>query len=55
MIHRPVCAADGIEPDRLAADGGLALRLPVTPGYDWAAVRSFLAARAIPGVEVARR
>jgi AraC family transcriptional regulator, regulatory protein of adaptative response / DNA-3-methyladenine glycosylase II len=38
--------------DRLAADGGLALRLPVAPGYDWAAVRSFLAARAIPGVEV---
>ena len=37
--------------DRLAADGGLALRLPVAPGYDWAAVRSFLAARAIPGVE----
>jgi AraC family transcriptional regulator, regulatory protein of adaptative response / DNA-3-methyladenine glycosylase II len=37
--------------DRLAADGGLALRLPVVPGYDWAAVRSFLAARAIPGVE----
>lgn len=38
--------------DRLAADGGLALRLPVAPGYDWAAVSSFLAARAIPGVEV---
>jgi AraC family transcriptional regulator, regulatory protein of adaptative response / DNA-3-methyladenine glycosylase II len=38
--------------DRLAADGGLALRLPVAPGYDWDAVRSFLAARAIPGVEV---
>jgi AraC family transcriptional regulator of adaptative response / DNA-3-methyladenine glycosylase II len=37
--------------DRLAADGGLALRLPVAPGYDWAAVQSFLAARAIPGVE----
>ena len=37
--------------DRLAADGGLALRLPVAPGYDWAAVRSFLAVRAIPGVE----
>jgi AraC family transcriptional regulator, regulatory protein of adaptative response / DNA-3-methyladenine glycosylase II len=37
--------------DRLAADGGLALRLPVAPGYDWDAVRSFLAARAIPGVE----
>jgi AraC family transcriptional regulator, regulatory protein of adaptative response / DNA-3-methyladenine glycosylase II len=38
--------------DRLAADGGLALRLPVAPDYDWATVRSFLAARAIPGVEV---
>lgn len=37
--------------DRLAADGGLALRLPVAPGYDWDAVRSFLAARAIPEVE----
>lgn len=38
--------------DRLAADGGLALRLPVGPDYDWAAAKSFLAARAIPGVEV---
>jgi AraC family transcriptional regulator of adaptative response / DNA-3-methyladenine glycosylase II len=37
--------------DRLAADGGLALRLPVSPGYDWDAVRAFLAARLIPGVE----
>ncbi|NUW37053.1 helix-turn-helix domain-containing protein [Nonomuraea sp. SMC257] len=37
--------------DRLAADGGLALRLPVLPGYDWDAVRDFLAARAVPGVE----
>lgn len=37
--------------DRLAADGGLALRLPVLPGYDWNAVCSFLAARAMPGVE----
>ncbi len=37
--------------DRLVADGGLALRIPVAPGYDWDAVRSFLAARAIPGVE----
>ena len=37
--------------DRLAADGGLALRLPVSPGYDWTAVRMFLAARLIPGVE----
>jgi AraC family transcriptional regulator of adaptative response / DNA-3-methyladenine glycosylase II len=37
--------------DRLVTDGGLALRLPVLPGYDWVAVRSFLAARAVPGVE----
>ncbi|MET7459131.1 AlkA N-terminal domain-containing protein [Nonomuraea sp. NPDC005501] len=37
--------------DRLVADGGLALRLPVVPGYDWDAVRDFLAARAVPGVE----
>jgi AraC family transcriptional regulator, regulatory protein of adaptative response / DNA-3-methyladenine glycosylase II len=37
--------------DRLAADGGLALRLPVVAGYDWDAARSFLAGRAIPGVE----
>jgi AraC family transcriptional regulator, regulatory protein of adaptative response / DNA-3-methyladenine glycosylase II len=37
--------------DRLVADGGLALRLPVLPGYDWDAVRTFLAVRALPGVE----
>ena len=37
--------------DRLVADGGLALRLPVLPGYDWDAVRAFLAARCVPGVE----
>src|SRR6266498_1472863 len=37
--------------DRLVADGGLALRIPVLPGYDWGAVRDFLARRAIPGVE----
>jgi AraC family transcriptional regulator of adaptative response / DNA-3-methyladenine glycosylase II len=37
--------------DRLAADGGLTLRLPVRPGYDWAAIRSFLTARALPLVE----
>ncbi len=37
--------------DRLAADGGLTLRLPVRSGYDWAAIRSFLAARALPLVE----
>ncbi|MDT7803251.1 MAG: AraC family transcriptional regulator [Actinomycetota bacterium] len=38
--------------DRLVADGGLPLRLPVVPGYDWDAVRGLLAARAVPGVEV---
>ncbi|HWD84016.1 MAG TPA: AlkA N-terminal domain-containing protein [Kribbella sp.] len=37
--------------DRLAADGGLVLRLPYTPPYDWDAMCAFLAARAIPGVE----
>lgn len=37
--------------DRLVADGGLVLRLPFVPGYDWAAVRGFLAVRAVPGVE----
>ena len=39
--------------DRLAADGGLTLRLPVVPGYDWDAMRAFLAARLVPGVETA--
>jgi AraC family transcriptional regulator of adaptative response / DNA-3-methyladenine glycosylase II len=37
--------------DRLAADGGLALRLPVVGGYDWAAIRDFLGVRAVPRVE----
>jgi AraC family transcriptional regulator, regulatory protein of adaptative response / DNA-3-methyladenine glycosylase II len=37
--------------DRLAADGGLVLRMPFTPPYDWAAVLDFLAERAVPGVE----
>jgi AraC family transcriptional regulator, regulatory protein of adaptative response / DNA-3-methyladenine glycosylase II len=37
--------------DRLAADGGLALRLPTLPGYRWDAMCAFLAARAVPGVE----
>jgi AraC family transcriptional regulator of adaptative response / DNA-3-methyladenine glycosylase II len=37
--------------DRLVADGGLALRLPVLPGYDWDAARAFLAARVVPRVE----
>jgi AraC family transcriptional regulator, regulatory protein of adaptative response / DNA-3-methyladenine glycosylase II len=37
--------------DRLVADGGLELRLPVPPAYDWDATRAFLAVRAVPGVE----
>ena len=37
--------------DRLAADGGLVLRVPHVPGYDWDATRGLLAARAVPGVE----
>ncbi|HEY3562588.1 MAG TPA: AlkA N-terminal domain-containing protein [Kribbella sp.] len=37
--------------DRLVADGGLVLRLPFTPPYDWEAMCTFLGARAIPGVE----
>src|ERR1700722_14927408 len=35
--------------DRLAADGGLTLRLPVVPGYDWDAMRAFLAPPLVPG------
>jgi AraC family transcriptional regulator, regulatory protein of adaptative response / DNA-3-methyladenine glycosylase II len=37
--------------DRLATDGGLALRLPVYGPYDWDAALADLAARAVPGVE----
>jgi AraC family transcriptional regulator of adaptative response / DNA-3-methyladenine glycosylase II len=37
--------------DRLVADGGLALRLAVTPQYNWDTMLAFLAARAVPGVE----
>ena len=37
--------------DRLAADGGLALRIPVPPGYDWDGTLAGLAAGAIPGIE----
>jgi AraC family transcriptional regulator, regulatory protein of adaptative response / DNA-3-methyladenine glycosylase II len=37
--------------DRLAADGGLTLRLPLAQPYDWEAMLAFLASRAIPGVE----
>jgi AraC family transcriptional regulator of adaptative response / DNA-3-methyladenine glycosylase II len=37
--------------DRLVADGGLNLRLPFSPPFDWDATLRFLAQRAIPGVE----
>ncbi|MFE2756751.1 DNA-3-methyladenine glycosylase 2 family protein [Actinosynnema sp. NPDC059335] len=37
--------------DRLAADGGLAMRLPFRPPFDWEGVLGYLAARAVPGVE----
>jgi AraC family transcriptional regulator of adaptative response / DNA-3-methyladenine glycosylase II len=38
-------------PDRLVTDGGLALRMPYTPPLAWHALLTFLAPRAIPGVE----
>ena len=37
--------------DRLAADGGLTMRLPVEPPFSWDATAAFFAARAVPGVE----
>ncbi|MGH9187550.1 MAG: AlkA N-terminal domain-containing protein [Acidimicrobiales bacterium] len=37
--------------DRLAADGGLLLRLPFRGPLDWPAMLAYLARRAIPGVE----
>jgi AraC family transcriptional regulator of adaptative response / DNA-3-methyladenine glycosylase II len=37
--------------DRLAADGGLTMRLPFQPPLDWAAMAAFFADRAVPGVE----
>jgi AraC family transcriptional regulator, regulatory protein of adaptative response / DNA-3-methyladenine glycosylase II len=37
--------------DRLVADGGLVLRLPFTPPYDWDATLTLLARTATPGVE----
>jgi AraC family transcriptional regulator of adaptative response / DNA-3-methyladenine glycosylase II len=37
--------------DRLAADGGLVLRLPFVPPYDWNAMLTLLSLRAIPGTE----
>jgi AraC family transcriptional regulator of adaptative response / DNA-3-methyladenine glycosylase II len=37
--------------DRLAADGGLTMRLPFEPPLDWAAMLCFFARYAVPGVE----
>src|SRR5439155_3587242 len=37
--------------DRLAADGGLCLRLPFQGPLDWEVLAAYFAARAIPGVE----
>jgi AraC family transcriptional regulator of adaptative response / DNA-3-methyladenine glycosylase II len=37
--------------DRLAADGGLTMRLPFEPPFEWGAVAAFFADRAVPGVE----
>jgi AraC family transcriptional regulator, regulatory protein of adaptative response / DNA-3-methyladenine glycosylase II len=37
--------------DRLAADGGLMVRLPLQQPFDWGSVAAFLAERAVPGVE----
>jgi AraC family transcriptional regulator of adaptative response / DNA-3-methyladenine glycosylase II len=39
-------------PDRLVADGGLELRMPYRPPLAWTPMLSFLAPRAIPGVEM---
>jgi len=37
--------------DRLAADGGLTMRLPFEPPFDWDAMTAFFADLAVPGVE----
>ncbi len=37
--------------DRLAADGGLTMRLPFQPPFDWDVMAAFFASRAVPGVE----
>jgi AraC family transcriptional regulator, regulatory protein of adaptative response / DNA-3-methyladenine glycosylase II len=37
--------------DRLAADGGLTMRLPFQPPFGWDAMAAFFADRAVPGVE----
>ncbi|GAA0915385.1 DNA-3-methyladenine glycosylase 2 [Virgisporangium ochraceum] len=37
--------------DRIATDGGLAMRLPVPPDHEWDAALALLAREAVPGVE----
>jgi AraC family transcriptional regulator of adaptative response / DNA-3-methyladenine glycosylase II len=37
--------------DRLAADGGLLIRLPFRPPFDWPSTAELLADRVVPGVE----
>ena len=37
--------------DRLVADGGLLIRLPFRPPFDWPSMAELLADRAVPGVE----
>jgi AraC family transcriptional regulator, regulatory protein of adaptative response / DNA-3-methyladenine glycosylase II len=37
--------------DRLAADGGLTMRLPFEPPFDWDVMAAFFAGHAVPGVE----
>jgi len=37
--------------DRLVADGGLTMRLPFEPPFDWDAMAAFFADHAVPGVE----
>ena len=46
---RRAATDDVLEATASAAD--VVLRLPYAPPYDWSAMRTFLAARAIPGVE----
>ncbi len=38
-------------PAERSDDGVIRLRLPYTPPYNWAAIRRFLATRAVPGIE----
>jgi AraC family transcriptional regulator of adaptative response / DNA-3-methyladenine glycosylase II len=48
----PVALRRGVDRDVRAPQDVIALRLPFRPPYDWDAMLAFLAARAIPGVEM---